>query len=167
MKRRCLCDLVPKGTQIRIQPFPLDSHHETSESVWRARRLWMGPAGTVIECLRHVSADIWKSEWMAFVCAAGLALALHVSCRAAGRKERKRKVYISVETDEHRLLECAWAVVLFYCDAVALDLALCIDLQQGNTCQRQIWKICCHVSYEILRSFDLMQKSSVTNKKSS
>lgn len=95
----------PEADQIR--PFPLHSRHEASGTVWRAW-LWIGPAGMVIECLRHVRFDIWKREWLAFVCAPGLALALHVSCRAARRKGRKRKVYISAQTDEHRLLECIW-----------------------------------------------------------
>lgn len=100
--------------QIKIQPFPLHSHHETSGTVWRAW-LWMGPARIAIECLRHVRFDIWKSEWLAFVSAPGLALALHVSCRAAWRKGRKRKVYISAQTDEHRLLECIWDRLLGSC----------------------------------------------------
>lgn len=98
----------------KIQPFPLRSRHEASGTVWRAW-LWIGPAGMVIECLRHVRFDIWKSEWLAFVCAPGLALALHVSCRAAWRKGRKRKVYISAQTDEHRLLECIWDGRLWSC----------------------------------------------------
>lgn len=34
----------------------------------------------VVECLRHVRSDIWKSERLAFVSAPGLIRALHVSC---------------------------------------------------------------------------------------
>lgn len=80
----CACDLErSKGVYVmwypaagEIQPFPIRSR---LESVWRAW-FWIGPAGMVVEGLRHVRFDIWKSEWLAFVSAPGPALTLNVSC---------------------------------------------------------------------------------------
>ncbi len=76
------------------------------------------------DCLKSVALN-WSSRngyWMSTTCqiwhleervvgiclCARPGLPLHVSWRASWRKGRKRKVYISAQTHEHRLVEWTW-----------------------------------------------------------
>lgn len=150
--------------QIKIQPFPLDSHHETSETVWRAR-LWIGPAYWM-----STTCQLWHLER-----ASGWHLSVHQVWPwhfmyhvelLGGKRERGKFTYqwrqMNIAYWSAHEPSCSGPAALFQwhrkssrfvlfivnqrlSEAVILDLALSFDLQLGNTCQRQVCKIWCHV----------------------